>query len=80
MEIEGNVGIKVKHIGMLKKSCLKLNLFFQINLIKRNQKKKSKFFLIWKIDLGLGHKKFLFFWKKNVVVKLSKISMLKKIN
>ena len=75
MEKEGNVGIKVKHISMLKKIYLKLFLFFQVNLIKRNQK-KSKFFLIWKIDLGLGHK--FFFSKKNVVVKLSKISKLEK--
>ena len=45
MEKEGNVGIKVKHISMLNKIYLKLFLFFQVNLIKRNQKKKANFFL-----------------------------------
>ena len=33
MEKEGNVDIKVKHIGMLKKNYLKFILFYHINLI-----------------------------------------------
>ena len=42
MEKEGNVGIKVKHIGMLKK-ILKFFFFYHINLIKRNQKNEQNF-------------------------------------
>ena len=43
MEKEGNVGIKVKHISMLKK-LFKTNLLFQVNLIPKKPKKKANFF------------------------------------
>ena len=65
-------------MSVKKKSSLKKNLFFHFNLIKRNQK-TCNFFHYWKINLGICHKIFFFFFKQiNVAVTLSKISMLKK--
>ena len=53
---EGNVGIKIKYISLLKKCYLIKKLFFHFNLIKRNLK-TCNFFLMWKIDLGNKKKK-----------------------
>ena len=45
MRKEGNVGIKIKYISLLKKKLFEQKIFFYFNLIKRIQK-TCKFFLI----------------------------------
>ena len=76
MRKEGNVGIKIKYISLLKKKLFEQKIFFYFNLIKRIQK-TCKFFLIWNINLAICHKK-SFYFEKNVGFILSKISMLEK--